>query len=145
MSVTLGAAGAHLREGFVARRVEEDDVAVVDRHLVGADVLRDAAGFALGDVRLADRVEQRGLAVVDVTHDRDDRGARDRSAGLMSSASTCSISSSKVCILTSAPNSRAIIEAVSVSSVVLIVIIMPPVHQLLQDVLGPTSSLSRGP
>ena len=50
---------------------------VVVVHLVGADVLRDAAGLAGGDVGLADRVEQRRLAVVDVAHDRDDRRALD--------------------------------------------------------------------
>ena len=58
-------------------RVEEHDVAVVDLHRVGADVLRDAARLALGDARRADRVEQRRLAVVDVAHDGDDRRARD--------------------------------------------------------------------
>ena len=42
-------------------------------HLVGTDGLRDAAGLARDDVGLADRVEQAGLAVVDVTHDGDDR------------------------------------------------------------------------
>ena len=78
----LRAARAHQREGFVARRVEEHDVAAVDRDVIGADVLRDAAGFALGDVRLADGVEKAGLAVVDVTHDRDDRCARDDVFGL---------------------------------------------------------------
>ena len=70
-----GAAGAHQRERLVARRVEEDHRPLVDRDLVGADVLRDAAGLALGDLRLADRVEQRRLAVVDVAHDGDDRRA----------------------------------------------------------------------
>ena len=35
------------------------------------------AGLAGGDLGLADRVEQRGLAVVDVAHDRDDRRADD--------------------------------------------------------------------
>ena len=44
--------------------------------VVRADVLRDAAGLARDDVRLADVVEQRRLAVVDVTHDRDDRRPR---------------------------------------------------------------------
>ena len=71
------AARAHHRERFVTGRVEEHDVAVVDLHRVGADVLRDAAGFALGDARRTDRVEQRRLAVVDVAHDGDDRRARD--------------------------------------------------------------------
>ena len=44
---------------------------VIDR--VGADVLRDAAGFARRDARLADRVHQRRLAVIDVAHESDDR------------------------------------------------------------------------
>ena len=44
--------------------------------LVGADVLGDPAGLGLDDRGLADRVEQRRLAVVDVAHDRDDRRAR---------------------------------------------------------------------
>ena len=41
--------------------------------LIGADVLGDAAGLAGDHVGLADGVEQRGLAVVDVAHDGDDR------------------------------------------------------------------------
>ena len=69
----LGAAGAHGGERLVARRVEEGDPAAVDDGLVGADVLRDPACLGVDDGRLADRVEQRRLAVVDVTHDRDDR------------------------------------------------------------------------
>ncbi len=72
----LGAAGAHRREGFVAWRVDERDLVAVRRHdLIGADVLRDAAGLAGHDVRRANRIEQRCLAVVDVTHDRHDRSA----------------------------------------------------------------------
>ena len=73
----LGAAGAHGGERLVARGVEEGDdlvVAVVD--LVGADVLGDAARLAGRHLGLADGVQQRGLAVVDVAHDRDHRGAR---------------------------------------------------------------------
>ena len=42
---------------------------------VGADVLRDAAGFARGDARLADGIHERGLAVIDVAHESDDRRA----------------------------------------------------------------------
>ena len=75
----LGAAGAHRGERLVARRVEEDDVAAPRRRdVVGADVLGDAAGLARGDVGVADGVEQRGLAVVDVAHDGDHRRARQR-------------------------------------------------------------------
>ena len=74
----LCAAGSHAGEGFVARGVEEDDLAagggrafLGELHLVGADVLGDAAGFAGGDVGFANGVEQRGLAVIHVAHDRD--------------------------------------------------------------------------
>ena len=43
---------------------------------VSADVLRDAARLARRDVRLADDIEQRGFAVVNVAHDGDHRCAR---------------------------------------------------------------------
>ena len=72
----LRAAGAHGGECFVARRVEERDLPAVDVDLVRADVLRDAARLGVDDLRVADRVEQRRLAVIDVAHDRDDRRAR---------------------------------------------------------------------
>ena len=71
-----GAAGAHGGEGLVARGVEEGDGAAVDVHGVGADVLGDAAGLACGDLGVADVVQQRRFAVVDVAHDHHDRGAR---------------------------------------------------------------------
>ena len=45
--------------------------------LVRTDVLGDAAGLARDDVGLADRVEQPGLTVVDVTHDGHHRRTRD--------------------------------------------------------------------
>ena len=72
----LRAARAHRGERLVARRVEEGDLPAVDVDLVGADVLRDPAGLGLDDGGLADRVEQRRLAVVDVAHDRDHRRPR---------------------------------------------------------------------
>ena len=72
----LRAARAHGGEGLVAGRVEERDPPPVDLGLVRADVLRDPAGLGLDDRGLADRVEQRRLAVVDVAHDRDDRRPR---------------------------------------------------------------------
>ena len=73
------AAGAHQRERFVARRVEKHDVPAGFRgDVIRADVLRNAAGLALGDAGRPDGVEQRRLAVIDVAHDRHDRGARNR-------------------------------------------------------------------
>ena len=75
----LGAAGAHRREGGVAGRVDEGHLGTRRRrHLIGADMLGDATGFAGDDMGLADRVEQRSLAVVDMAHDRHDRRARDQ-------------------------------------------------------------------
>ena len=69
----LGAARAHGGERRVAGRVDERDELAVVPHLVGADVLRDAAGLAGRHGGVADGVEQAGLAVVDVAHDGDDR------------------------------------------------------------------------
>jgi hypothetical protein len=43
----LGAAGPHGREGLVARRIQEGDPAVGGVHLVGPDVLGDAAELPL--------------------------------------------------------------------------------------------------
>ena len=55
----LGAAGAHRRKGRVAGRVDEGDgVTVGGRHLIGADMLGDAARFAGDDIGLANGVEQ---------------------------------------------------------------------------------------
>ena len=77
----LRAARAHRGEGGVARRVEEGDDAARRLDVIGADVLRDAARLARGDLGAADVVEQRRLAVVDVAHDRDDRRTRQRLFG----------------------------------------------------------------
>ena len=76
----LRTTGTHGGERLVARGVDERD-GTVDAlvrgvHLVGTDVLRDPAGLARDDVRLADGVEELGLSVVDVTHDGDDRRTR---------------------------------------------------------------------
>ncbi len=72
----IRAARAHGGKGGVAGGVEKSDAGpfVIDR--VSADVLGDAAGFARRDARLADRVHERGLAMVDVAHERDDRRAQ---------------------------------------------------------------------
>ena len=72
----LGAARAHGGEGRVAGRVQEGDDALARLHLVGADVLGDAAGLPGRHLGAADVIEERGLAVIDVAHDRDHRRAR---------------------------------------------------------------------
>src|SRR5215218_7080997 len=72
------AACPHGGERLVARRVDERHQAAVlaGTDLVGADVLGDAAGLGGDHVGVADGVQQLGLAVVDVAHDRHDRRAR---------------------------------------------------------------------
>jgi hypothetical protein len=68
------AARTHRGERLVAGSVQESDLFAAVAHLVGTDVLGDAPGLARGDLGLADRIQQRSLAVVHVTHDRDHRG-----------------------------------------------------------------------
>src|SRR5215467_673111 len=76
----LGATGPHRGERLVARGVDEGDLPLLAVHLggdlVGADVLGDAARFTGHHVGVPDRVEQLGLAVVDVAHDGDHRRPR---------------------------------------------------------------------
>ena len=59
----------------MARRVKEGDLSALDLDAVSADVLGNTARFACRNVRVADGIEDRGFAVVDVTHDANDRGA----------------------------------------------------------------------
>ena len=69
-----GAAGAHRRERGVTRGIDEGyRTAGADVDLVGADMLRDAAGLLGRDIGRTQRIQQRGLAVVDVAHDGHDR------------------------------------------------------------------------
>ena len=72
----IRASRAHGRESGMTGRVEESDLACLCNRPVGADVLRDSAGFARRDARLANRIHQRSLAVIDMAHERDNRAAR---------------------------------------------------------------------
>ena len=68
----LGTTRTHGREGLVTRCVDDRQRAVAVRGvrhgLVRADVLGDAPGFGADHVGFANRVEQFGLTVIDVTH-----------------------------------------------------------------------------
>ena len=73
----VGAAGAHRGKRLMAGCVDEGDLlAALQVDAIGADVLGDAAGLASRDIGLAQRVEQRRLAVVYMPHDGDHRRAR---------------------------------------------------------------------
>jgi hypothetical protein len=76
MSVLLGTACAHGRKRGVPRRIEEGHHAAVGVDVIRTDMLRDTTGFTGRHLGLADVVEERGLAVVDVSHDRDHRRPR---------------------------------------------------------------------
>ncbi len=69
-------AGAHGGERLVAGRVDEGDALFAELDHPGGGVLGDSAGFAGGDVGVANLVEQRCLAVVDVAQNRHHRRAR---------------------------------------------------------------------
>ena len=73
----VGAALAHVGERLMAWCIEEGDLRRIgQRNLICANVLGDAAGLAFDDIGTTQRVEQAGLAVIDVAHDRDDGRAR---------------------------------------------------------------------
>ena len=72
----LRTARAHRRERFVTGRIDERDLPIVALDRVRADLLRDAAGLSRGNVRLANAIEQRRLAVIDVAEHGYDRRPR---------------------------------------------------------------------
>ncbi len=80
----FGAAGTHARERFVAWRIDKNDFAAVLLDVVGADMLRDTAGLAIGDMRRTDGIEQRSFAMIHVAHDGDHRRAPDAIGALFS-------------------------------------------------------------
>jgi hypothetical protein len=71
----LSAARTHGSESRVAWRVQESDRPATMLDLVSADVLGDAANLPGGDIRVADSIQQGGLAVIDVAQNGDDRWA----------------------------------------------------------------------
>ena len=75
------AAGTHGRKRLMARRIQKRDGLAVNLHLIGADVLGNAAGLAGGNGRIADGIQQRGLAVVHVAHDHHNGSAGNQILG----------------------------------------------------------------
>ena len=58
----------HGCECLMSRSIEEGDVLALNVYLISTDVLCDAACLACGNVSVSDAVEDRGLAVVNVSH-----------------------------------------------------------------------------
>ncbi len=75
----VGAACAHFRKSLVAGGIDKGDLrAGSQRDAIRADMLGDAARFARHDVGQAQSVQKRGLAVIDMAHDGDHRGTRNK-------------------------------------------------------------------
>ncbi len=71
----MGTSCAHGGEGGMTGSVDKSDRLAVVKDTVGSDVLGDAARFTRDDLRLAQGIEQGGLPMVNMSHERDDRGA----------------------------------------------------------------------
>src|SRR5690606_40170763 len=63
----LGAARAHGGERLVPWGIEESHHAARRLNVISADMLRDAARFSRSDTAAANVIQQRSLAMVDVT------------------------------------------------------------------------------
>src|SRR5437667_2549215 len=68
------ATGPHRGKGGVTGRVEKGDRLALVFNAISTDMLRDSSGFTGGDTRLADRVHQRRLTVIDMAHEGNDWG-----------------------------------------------------------------------
>ena len=69
----LSASHPHGGKGLMAGRIQERNSLSIVFHNVGADMLGDSAGLLRRYIRLTDRVQKRGFAVVDMAHNADDR------------------------------------------------------------------------
>ena len=66
----LSTTGTHSGKGLVTRRIQEGHMASVWQcHVIGTDVLRNTTGLTGNNIGLTDIVQQRGLTVVNMTHD----------------------------------------------------------------------------
>ena len=71
-----GTTCTHRRKGGVPRGIQEGHQTGIRLHLIGANVLGNAASLTRGHTGFTDVVEQGGLTMVNVTHDRHHRRTR---------------------------------------------------------------------
>ena len=74
----ISSAGSHFRERLVAWRIDKGDRAAIFLDLIGSDLLRDSTRFARHNLGSDQIIEQRSLAVVNVSKERDDWGSSDQ-------------------------------------------------------------------
>ena len=80
----LGTTGTHSGKRLVTRGIQEGDATAVGQlHVIGTDVLGDTTSLTGNDVRVADVVQQRGLTVVNVTHDGHNRRTLNEICGIV--------------------------------------------------------------
>ena len=72
----IGTPRTHGGKGLVTRGVKEGNDPARCLDMVGANVLSDSTGLAIGDFCTSNTVEQRRLTVIDVAHDGHDRRTR---------------------------------------------------------------------
>ena len=72
----IRAAGTHCGKGCVTWSVEKCNFMSVALDAVSANMLGDSTGFASGNASFADGIEKRCFAVINMAHERDDRGSR---------------------------------------------------------------------
>ena len=72
----ISTACSHRGEGSMSRRVDEGERRAIVTDAIGADMLSNSASLACGNTRLPNGVHQRRLAVVNVSHERDNGSAR---------------------------------------------------------------------
>ena len=70
----LRSARSHRGKCRMAWRVEEGDAALFGVDMISADMLRDTTCLTGRDLGASNIVEQRGLAVIDMPHNRNNRG-----------------------------------------------------------------------
>ena len=58
----------------MSRGIKEYDIASSGADVMGADMLSDAASLAGRHIGITDGVKDRGLAMINMAHDRDHRG-----------------------------------------------------------------------
>src|SRR6266581_5842247 len=68
----VSAARAHCGESRMTGRIDKRDLCSIVLNTVSPNVLRDSASFTGCDPRLTNRVHERGFAMIDMPHKRND-------------------------------------------------------------------------
>ncbi len=69
----LRAAHTHRGKRLMARRIQECNLSSIDAYNGRTDMLCDSSGFSCRHLGLTDRVQKRGLTMIDVSHNDNDR------------------------------------------------------------------------